>query len=93
MLTIYKYEIDLRSSQTVRMPAGGKIIHVGEQKFSQSPLCLWAMVDSGAEMKTRKIGVLGTGAENFECYSPSENIGTVICSNGFVWHVFDGGFI
>lgn len=70
----------------VPLPRGAKIIAVAEQKSS---LCVWAdVIPAGTPWVTRLFVVQGTG-QPFTHDLP--HIGTVVMTDGLVWHIFDGG--
>jgi hypothetical protein len=80
---IYKYQLNIHDIQTVCLPKGAKIIHIAEQ-FGF--LCLWAEVwedadDCEIDIMVRGTGHTFTGHENY-------HLGTVLMSNGLVWHVY-----
>ncbi len=57
--TIWKYPIEIRDSQIVKMPKGSKILSA---QFQLDVLCLWAMVDAAEQEKEdRHIHIFGTG--------------------------------
>ena len=85
MERIYKYELDIRHEQIVDMPFGAEIIHVGEQK---GVLCLWAKVGIDGTNEERAIYIIGTGQM---LKSGLKHIGSVVMSNGFVWHIHEKG--
>lgn len=83
MATIYKYPLKNEVLQTIKMPKGAQILHVDLQR---DDICLWALVDTTAEMEPRIIECFGTGfhIDNF----PRKHIATV--KDGyFVWHYFE----
>ena len=80
MKTIYKYIVTGRN-KTV-MPIGANIISVGMQGRDY---CIWALVDSEAEMEARDFEVVGTG---WELENDMSYIGT--CFDGdFVWQIME----
>lgn len=86
MRTIFKYPIhNLDDEVVVNLPKGAEIISVGVQ---METLCLWAIVDSQAEVFVpRKIQIRGTGQPLGR--GEGDYIGTVLMSFGaLVWHVF-----
>lgn len=58
MKKVYKYELDVADTQTVNMPQGAIIRHIGEQ-FGR--LCMWVEVDPVAPLESRHIEIYGTG--------------------------------
>lgn len=86
MTTVWKYPIEVKLRQRVRMPKGAKILTA---QMQGEVLCLWAMVDP-AELETveRKIEVLGTGHAASD--GPATYLGTAQHPFGnLVWHVFE----
>lgn len=83
---IFKYP--LNHGDYPQLPAGAQPISVGCQG---STLVLWALVNPGAELRTRRIRIFGTG---HECDTVAGRfLGTVQMPSGLVWHVFDCGEI
>lgn len=88
MTTIWKFPIRVADEQSVRMPEGAKILHVGVQ--NETP-CLWAMVESTAPQESRIIAMRGTGhpASGLE---GAAFLGTIFMYGGqLVFHVFEIG--
>lgn len=83
-MTIYKYPIDIRDEQLVKMPKDAKILTV--QMQGDNPT-LWALVDEKAEKEYRKIRIIGTGHPIPDADSLTY-IGT-IQERMFLWHVFE----
>lgn len=83
-MKIYKYQLEIKDEQGVKMPSEAQILSVGNQ---HGRLCLWANVYPNNEIVTRSIVICGTGHK-----SPVGNykfVGTVIQLDGaLVWHVF-----
>lgn len=89
MKTIYKYRISLAADfQTIDVHDGAQFLHVAEQ---HGEICLWAIVDSEADMVSRRIRVIGTGL-SAEDVKFEQHIGSVLVLNGtYVFHIFDVG--
>lgn len=88
MLTIWKYELGLQDHQTLQLPEGAQLLHVGNQ---HGALCLWALVDPDAKVIDRRIYVVGTGHKLPTACKLARYIGTAMMLGGtLVWHVFDG---
>ena len=85
MKTIWKYPLTVTDYQSVRMPKGAEILSVADQ---QGELCVWALVDSDAELEDRMFYIFGTG-NSFNEVIPMNFLGSVQ-QNVFVWHVFVG---
>ena len=83
MKTTYKYPLQITDQQTVTMPAGAQILHVGLGPHGD--VCLWALVDSGKPTELRHIVVTGTGhpVPDGVTYLGS------VTSGIFVWHVWE----
>ena len=82
-MTIWKYPLELKDSQAIKMPIGAEILSVDNQ---DGQLCLWARVDEERTKEYREIVILGTGNPIEE--EPSEFIGTLIVDS-YVWHIFE----
>ena len=79
-MKIFKYKID----REIKMPKGSVIVKVGLQAKVAH---IWALVDPDDEMVTRRIWVAMTGSE-----APKmPYIGTILHSDSYVEHYFDGG--
>lgn len=88
MKAIYKYRLQPATTSFVSMPAGARLLHVGDQ-FGD--LLVWALVDGSAPWEAREFRVLGTGhpADNLDGFS---HLGTVQQNGGMlVWHIFVKG--
>ncbi len=84
--TIHKYRLEQgNGEQVIPMPPGAECLAVGQQECA---LCLWVRLVPGAGREWRSIRVAGTG-----CEAPDRgrHVGTVVMTNGYVWHVFDMG--
>lgn len=83
---IYKYPLamdDLSAPQELRVPGGGRIVHVGQQ--DQVPT-VWILCWPESATIMRRLRVVGTGWP-----TPGGNYeyrGTALCG-AFVWHVFE----
>lgn len=93
METIYKYDIPVTDRQTLRLPAGAKILHVADQAQKIGVLQVWALVEPNALPESREIVIVGTGdpvPEVPEGAGYLNFIGTTIQAKGaLVWHVFE----
>lgn len=85
--TIYKYPLAVRDYQTLKLPSFSKVLAVAEQ---EGKLMLWAAVsaDPAPEMRMVVVRIAGTGNPMGDEYIGMGHVGTVVMSNGFVWHVF-----
>lgn len=89
---VWKYRLKLVDEQVITVPAGSVVMHVGEQEnyLKSRQICMWTMVpvvpptEPSSSVKW-KIYVRGTGVDlpDRACF-----LGTVICEDGFVWHIF-----
>jgi hypothetical protein len=92
MMKIYKYELDVASTQQVRMPAGATIVDLQVQ---QGVPCIWAVCPTtpfdtnGIELsyEIRTFLTVGTGHEFIE--TNLTHIGTYQLNGVFVGHVFE----
>lgn len=83
---VFKYPVPLADYATVLMPAGAKVVAVGEQGGG---LVMWAIVDDANAPAPVDVYVRGTGHA-----IPGEAAryaGTVHAADGFVWHIFVRG--
>ena len=72
------FEVDLS------VPEGARPLHVGFQKGS---MCLWALVDPGADKAPARLMIYGTGRSVDDEHLL--HLGTIISSDhALVWHVF-----
>lgn len=82
--TIWKFPIDIEfDRQTIEVPAGASIIHVGLDPAGQP--CVWAEVEPHVEKIEREIFIRGTG-------HPIDKVkgshrGSFV-HGPFVWHVY-----
>lgn len=85
MKRIYKYEV--QPNVYTMMPPDAQVLSVGEQ---MGRVFCWALVNSDAVATAkRRIFVAGTG---HECPDDAGRfIGTVLMTNGLVFHFFDYG--
>lgn len=81
--TIHKQALALGGG-VYELPAGAEPVHVGEQ---HGGVCLWYRCDPTAQLAHREFVVVGTGY----FVGDLPHVGTVVMSDGFVWHVLDGG--
>jgi len=56
--TIWKFTLELRSQQTIKMPLGAKILCAQTQR---EMVCLWATVNPDAPLSDRRFVIAGTG--------------------------------
>lgn len=83
MNIIYKYPLEVISSQIVRLPEGAVPLSVGMQG---ARIVLWAQSDQSPLVTSREIRLVGTGLP-FSFETAHTFLGTVQ-ERGFVWHIF-----
>jgi hypothetical protein len=60
MITIHKYQLETVGEQTIDLPSGAVILHVGLD--CDKTLCFWAMVDNKETVMVRTpFYIIGTG--------------------------------
>lgn len=96
--TIWKFELETKDNQIVKMPINAKILTIQTQ-FDKP--CLWALVDPNADKEDRFIKTFGTGhSVKYNKCSPMlgaeeldefiKYIGTYQLHNGsLVFHAFE----
>ena len=102
-MIIWKFELEITTTQKLMLPAGAKLLSVHSQ--NGGVLCLWAMVDPNEQYEPRIVEIVGTGNPMQLRTSEPELkssgimgqssarierkfIGTVVINPG-VWHVFE----
>lgn len=84
MRTIYKYPLVITDKQTLTLPANAEVLTVAAQHGQP---CIWALVDTDAELKPCEISMRGTGMPCF--HTRGDYIGTAQLLDGkMVLHVF-----
>lgn len=85
-MRIWKYPLEVTDLQTLKMPAGAKVLTV---QMQGEACCLWALVDEAAQVtQARTFAIYGTG-------NPvPDNPGTYVASfqmvgGRLVFHVFE----
>lgn len=83
---IYKYPLILMGRQTIELPHGARVLHVGVQR---GVLNLWVEIDTSAvHADKRTFYVYGTGHDI--AHDVGLYIGTVLTEDQqYVWHVFE----
>lgn len=85
MKTIYKYTLQNKDQQTIKMPYRSEILSLQVQNGEP---CIWAKVDTSDEYEDKEFLIFGTGHHLPE--NPMNFIGTYQLDNGrFVFHVFE----
>ena len=95
-MIIYKYELQITDRQIIETgPYPAYPLTVAEQG---GKLMLWAMVDKnnnppGSDKYGIFVQVIGTGNPfNANTHLDAKYLGTVLMSNGLVWHVITEAF-
>jgi hypothetical protein len=102
--TIHKYVLDDTGEFSVEMPAGAKILRIGEQtrisaccehgaemRHAKPVVVLWAVVDLEAKKTKRSLLLTGTDWNGGGKIALAPYVDTVQMSNGLVLHLFDLG--
>ena len=91
---IYKYPVELEDTQLIKIPYGGVILDIQEQK---KRFYMWVLFDAREtyhgtlNMQNVRINIMATGKERpLELGYPGEHIATIQDHNNFVWHFFRG---
>lgn len=85
-MTIWKFPLEIKDRQEIRMPIGARILSV---QLQNETMTLWAWVNPDAYHETRAFVIVGTGNEMWD--RVKTYIGTVQTHHGaLVWHVFEG---
>lgn len=83
--TIWKFTFPVQDELVLSMPAGAEILHVEAQRGDVP--CLWARVDSDAELEDRHFFLRGTG---HPVEADWRHVGTFMLADGhFVGHLFE----
>jgi hypothetical protein len=88
MKSIYKYTLGPAGRQTIDIPTGFKVRHVGPQRVTSATMegiQLWAEVDPNAPTVAATFEMAGTGHP-----VPVTGIycGTAVMGDGFIWHIY-----
>lgn len=83
MKKIWKYDIAITDVQTLKVPCGGKAIHVDTDPSGN--YCIWFEVETGNKEYDRKVFVVGTG--NPVPREAVSHIGSLV-RGWWVWHVY-----
>lgn len=85
MKSIWKYEVPIEGMFKISMPKGAEIIAFQVQH--EKP-CIWAIVNTDAELTIRTFAIIETGHPFTE--NPGKYIGTIQMAGGnLVWHLFE----
>lgn len=84
-MKIYKTELRIQDNQRLELPAGYVILKAGEQNGA---LMIWYMFDEN-ELDVEQVDILVVGTGHKFISTNTFFIGTVLMSNGLVWHVFE----
>lgn len=83
--TIWKFPLDVTSTQVVPMPVGARVLCA---QLQQGQLCLWAVVDPEAERRSRVVQVAGIGHRLPDAVCDGFDYVGTAQARPFVWHVF-----
>ena len=81
---IWKYPLTGDTRVALEMPIGARVLAV--QMQGHLP-CLWALVDTSADVQRRTFRIFGTG-HRFDLSPDAPHIGT-FQDGPFVWHLFE----
>ncbi len=85
MNAIWKFGLTLEDAQAVMMPKGAEVLHVTAQ---HNHPCLWARVDTDADLEQRRFFTHGTGHQVVA--KAGKHVGTYLLDGGaLVFHVFE----
>ena len=89
-MKIYKYKLEITDEQVIPFPVDQIAIplSVAEQR---GELVLWAFVSTHSDMISSNelyVRIIGTGNPITDEINLNTFVGTVVMSNGLVWHVF-----
>jgi hypothetical protein len=85
MRAIYKYQLEVKDEQRVRMHSKAQLLHVAVQ---HGKVCLWTLVNLDLPLTDRQIFISGTGHPIQAPYG-TKYVGTFMLLEGnFVGHVF-----
>ena len=82
MKIILKYELRLVDLQSVPIPCGAEVLHVGVQN---GDIYVWCLCDPQQKNVPMKFFIYGTGHDIKE--PDIKHVGTVF-QRSFVWHIF-----
>ena len=86
MKTIWKFKLELMTSQTLKMPHAHRILRVSTQFPDDDTMFLWAEVEPKTLLIPVDLRIVGTGHDVPEDH---EYVGSCITQGGaFVWHVY-----
>lgn len=88
MFQVWKFELVVAEAPVVQLPEGAKVLSVAERGDSGSGLEVWALVNTEAPMRKRRLRVVGTG-HPFPDAEECRFVGTVKTRVGLVWHLFE----
>lgn len=83
MKTIFKYQLSITDTQIIKMPKGADPFTA---QFQGDDLCVWAAVESDAELEDREFRIFGTGAP-LDLSGVFRFLNTVQ-QGPLVWHIF-----
>jgi hypothetical protein len=87
---IWKFKLQVTDKQTIQMPVGAQILSALVQYRT---LCIWALVNTEAEMEARAFEIFGTGnpvPDHVDIDHNYKFIATFqMFAGGFVGHLFE----
>lgn len=85
MVTIYKYQFEIKDEVVINMPAHSVVLCVGAQNNTPT---MWVKVDTEFPTEAREFRIYGTGHKLDDNNYLRKYKGTIQL-DGFVWHVFE----
>lgn len=84
MRTIHKFELGMATVLDIGDEA--EVLHIAEQ---HGRLTMWVAYVGDKQHQSRKFAVYPTGTETLPEPDVAQHMGTVLMSDGLVWHVFE----
>lgn len=87
MKTIYKYQLELAKTQTLRIPPHSRILKLAMQT---GRMCMWCEVNTALAEVDRVIECFGTGHEIPQDMGMARvYLGTIVDDDAMVWHFYE----
>ncbi|WP_048770859.1 hypothetical protein [Rhodococcus ruber] len=84
--TIHRVNFEITDTVTVDLPSGARLLHVAPcREHPDRRIDLWYECRAGVPARPHTLHVEGTG---HPIVDDALYIGTVVASNGLVWHVY-----
>ena len=83
MKTIFKYQLEIKDTQVIKIPKGADPFTA---QFQGEQLCVWAAVETDAELEDREFRIFGTG-QPLDLSGVFRYLSTVQ-QGSLVWHIF-----